>query len=96
MTLRLPDPARFALHKLIVSQKRPLKKADKAAKDLQQAVAVIDMLIGMGQAQRLNEIASGLPKGWRSIMRQAVGVAREKGLIGADPRLDRFFTDWPR
>lgn len=40
--VNVPDPARYALHKLIVSQRR--NKADKARKDLMQAEALLDVL----------------------------------------------------
>jgi hypothetical protein len=40
----LPDPARFALHKLIVSTLRDPSRALKADKDRRQAAVLIDAL----------------------------------------------------
>jgi len=42
--VNLPDPARFALHKMIVAPERPRAFATKARKDLEQAAALIEML----------------------------------------------------
>lgn len=39
----IPDPVRFALHKLIVSQYRPTSEAAKRAKDLAQAAQLIEV-----------------------------------------------------
>lgn len=42
--VRIPDAARFALHKLVVSQRRPQLQAVKSRKDIEQAAAVITCL----------------------------------------------------
>ena len=44
LLIRIPDPARFALHKLVVSQRRSAAFAAKSRKDLAQAAAVLDVL----------------------------------------------------
>lgn len=44
LLVRIPDPARFALHKLVVSQRRTPAFAAKSRKDLAQAAAVLDVL----------------------------------------------------
>ena len=44
LLIRVPSPARFALHKLAVSQRRPAAFAAKGRKDLAQAAAVLDVL----------------------------------------------------
>jgi hypothetical protein len=41
---KVPQPARFALHKLIVSQERSVVSADKQRKDIAQARLVLDLL----------------------------------------------------
>jgi hypothetical protein len=43
--INVPDPARFALHKLIVAAVRPASSAAKARKDLQQAALLLDLLV---------------------------------------------------
>ena len=42
--INVPDPARFALHKLIVSGRRPVAEQTKAGKDRQQAAEMIEVL----------------------------------------------------
>jgi hypothetical protein len=42
--VNVPDPARFALHKLIVAGRRPIAEQTKAGKDRQQAAEMIEAL----------------------------------------------------
>lgn len=42
--VNVPDAARYALHKLIISGRRPLHAQTKAAKDRQQAAEIIEVL----------------------------------------------------
>lgn len=44
LLIRVPNPARFALHKLVVSQRRPAAMAAKSRKDILQANLVLDVL----------------------------------------------------
>lgn len=41
----VPDPARFAIHKLVISQRRPAAFAAKAAKDIDQARQLLEVLL---------------------------------------------------
>ncbi len=43
--VNVPDPARFAFHKLWTSQKRPAAEQTKAQKDLAQAVQMLEVLL---------------------------------------------------
>jgi len=43
--VNLPDPARFALHKLWISGRRSVSEQTKAAKDLRQAGDLLDLLL---------------------------------------------------
>jgi len=43
--VNVPDPARFALHKLVVSQRRPVAQQVKVKKDIQQASELLDVLL---------------------------------------------------
>ena len=58
--IRVPQPARFALHKLVVSQRRPAAWAAKSRKDLAQAAAVLDVLkdIRPGDLQKAAQAAA--------------------------------------
>jgi hypothetical protein len=52
----VPRPARYALHKLIVSQERDVAAADKKAKDLRQAGLLVELL----RADRPGDLALAL------------------------------------
>lgn len=43
--VNLPDPARFAIHKLLISQERTINFETKSAKDIKQATEVLEALI---------------------------------------------------
>lgn len=43
--VNIPDPARFALHKLVISQRRPSAFAAKSQKDIDQAKQLLQVLI---------------------------------------------------
>jgi len=43
--VNVPLPARFAVHKLVVSQRRPVAQQSKASKDLAQAAMMIELLL---------------------------------------------------
>jgi len=43
--VNVPDPARFSLHKLVVSRRRPVSQQVKAGKDLQQVGELLDVLL---------------------------------------------------
>lgn len=43
--VNVPDPARFAIHKLAISQLRPASNPEKSRKDIQQATALIQYFL---------------------------------------------------
>lgn len=43
--VKVPDPARFALHKLAVSQLRPVGEKTKSDKDIRQAEQLLEVLL---------------------------------------------------
>jgi hypothetical protein len=43
--VNLPAPARFALHKLVIAQRRPAAFAAKARKDIAQAIEILEVLL---------------------------------------------------
>lgn len=71
MQVKVPHPARFAVHKLIISQRRRGKNP-KTDKDIRQGIEVARMLIEMGQAKKLNEIIGGLSRKQKKLIRKAL------------------------
>lgn len=69
IVVNVPDPARFALHKLIVTGERPMSERLKSHKDLVQAASVINYLLEQDHADHLREVYEDLDArgpGWRS------------------------------
>jgi hypothetical protein len=74
--VNLPDPARFALHKVIVAPQRSKAFSTKAKKDLQQAAALIELLRERrpGDLDAVwSDILSRGP-GWRSRAREGLAA----------------------
>ena len=71
----VPDPARFAFHKLLVSQERHVTQQTKVVKDVQQAEQILDALLEL----RIHDIKPAYDemidrgKGWSS--RLVAGIA---------------------
>jgi hypothetical protein len=69
--IRLPEPEAFALHKLIVSQRR--RKVEKREKDLASASGLFDYFSTKEiHRKRLKEILDEFPKGWRKKIDEAL------------------------
>lgn len=66
-TVTVPHPANFALHKLIISQRR--LKEEKAIKDNQAAIYVLKALIANGQSRSIRKVfAETIPKWQKKII----------------------------
>ena len=59
INVRIPNPAAFALHKLLISAKR--KTTEKKAKDIEQALLVLDAI----NMEDVVKIHSGFPVPWK-------------------------------
>lgn len=77
LSIQVPEPAAFAVHKLIISQRRPHKSAAKSENDIRQALAVWDMLLETGKEKKIKEILSQIPKGWLKLVKKALGKANK-------------------
>src|SRR6056297_314928 len=71
--VNVPDPARFALHKLIIAQERPAIEHAKRNKDYRQASLLIDLLI--------EERPSDLQSAWSALKKHGESWTR-KALTG--------------
>ncbi len=74
--VKVAEPARFALHKLIVSMNRPVAQQTKSAKDRQQAGEMIEVLMQdrPGDIELAAENINARGPGWRKRLKE--GVAR--------------------
>lgn len=85
--VNLPDPARFAVHKLIVHGERPIAERVKATKDLEQAAALIEWHVDQGRHDHFLaawQDALGRGPDWRKRAQQG-----RAGLLRRHP----FLTD---
>lgn len=92
--VNVPDPARFALHKLILSGRRPVAEQSKAGKDRQQAAELIEVL----QEDRPGDLSLAAdalrdrPAAWRKRLRGQL-AALPDGLREARMRIQRALRD---
>jgi len=72
--VKVPDPARFTLHKLIVSVDRSIAMQTKAAKDRQQAGELLEVLIAdrPGDLELAVESINRRGQGWRKKLRDGL------------------------
>jgi hypothetical protein len=71
--VNVPDPARFAFHKLWISGRRPVAEQTKAAKDLRQAGDVLEVL--------LEDRPADLPPAWEALARNASALKTVRAAI---------------
>lgn len=75
----VPHPANFALHKLIIFQRR--RNEDKAAKDRSSAVEILKALIEKGEAQTIVKIFASVPSKWQAKIIKGLEAAGEREIL---------------
>jgi hypothetical protein len=72
--VNVPDPARFALHKLVVSVNRPVTSQAKSGKDSLQAAELIEVLMEdrPGDIEVALDSINRHAKGWRTKLRRGM------------------------
>jgi hypothetical protein len=92
--VNVPDPARFALHKLLVSDRRPVAEQSKAGKDRQQSAELIGVLQEdrPGDLTLAAEALRARPVAWRARLRLRLETLPE-GLREARKRIQRALRD---
>jgi hypothetical protein len=78
IAFKMPDPLRYGLHKLIISERRSNK--DKAEKDRRLAVDVLRAVVARGDGNPVRDLFVSLPKGWRAGILKAVKKAKADDL----------------
>lgn len=61
--VNLPDPARFAIHKLVIAQERTFDHQTKVVKDVRQASEVVEALLDQGREHELRKALMDLVEG---------------------------------
>ncbi|MCB4791882.1 MAG: nucleotidyltransferase domain-containing protein [Elusimicrobia bacterium] len=75
----LPNPIIFALHKLIISERR--QKKEKAEKDKFMAIQILKALIQIGQKDKLKDLYISLPKKWQKMIQKALEEEKETEIL---------------
>ncbi|MGE0269294.1 MAG: GSU2403 family nucleotidyltransferase fold protein [Candidatus Omnitrophota bacterium] len=79
MTIKLPHPANFALHKLIIAPRR-LKK-EKTIKDQETAMIVLKALINHQQISSIKKAYKTIPFNWQKKIIDALRQTEDIGLL---------------
>lgn len=80
VSVQVPHPASFALHKLIIA---PRRQSDKADRDRAQAVQVLQALVASGEADSIRERFLALPARWQKSVRTSLTRLKEDSLLQA-------------
>lgn len=72
----MPHPANFALHKLIIFQRR--LKEEKAIKDRNTAIEILKALINKGDVPEVKKIMKALPAKWQKKIVDGLKIAADK------------------
>jgi len=70
--IKLPNPANFCLHKLLIVSRR--RKIEKGLKDLQQAICTFSIV----EKKYLQKLFNSLPKRWRRAIFNLLKKAKEE------------------
>ena len=83
----LPHPANFALHKLIIFQRR--LKQDKAVKDRNIAIEILKALIDKGESSIIKDVFNSIPKKWQARVLKGLNKSEDKDIVAVLESVDR-------
>lgn len=79
LTVTLPHPANFALHKLLISTRRPT--TEKQMKDKEAAVRILKALIDKGQGNLIRNVFHTMPRRWQGKVKKQLTDLVEKKIL---------------
>ncbi len=77
--ISMPHPANFALHKLIIFQRR--FKEEKAIKDRNAAIDILKALINKGETENLKHVFNSMIPKWQKKVIKGLQEAKEKDIL---------------
>jgi len=77
--VNLPHPANFALHKLIIFQRRT--KEEKIIKDRNAAVEILRALINKGETISIKRVFNSMIPKWQKKVMKGLEEAKEKEIL---------------
>lgn len=78
-SITLPHPIHYALHKLIIGHRR--QKEDKAMKDRQSAIDILNALIHKGEADMVKKVFQAMPKKWKNKIKGSLEKTPETHIL---------------
>jgi len=79
IALTIPHPINFALHKLIIFQRR--KNDDKAQKDMESALRILKAVVEKGETDIMVAKFNGIPKGWQQKILMGLKKAGDSAIL---------------
>lgn len=79
LSVTLPHPANFAIHKLLILQRRP--KPEKAQKDRDAAVRILEALTVKGEQDSARKLFRSLPLRWQTRIQKAMQDVNNKDVL---------------
>lgn len=79
MTVTMPHPANFALHKLLVLTRRPTP--EKQSRDKETAVGILKALIDSGRARLITSTFHTMPRKWQGKVKKQLADLLDKKVL---------------
>ena len=79
ITITLPHPANFALHKLLVMARRRIP--EKQTKDKQAAVGIFNALMEKGQSSLIRKAFETMPRRWQSKIKKQLTEMTDRTIL---------------
>lgn len=79
MPVNLPHPANFALHKLLIPDRR--NRSAKTAKDKDAAIQVLKALANKGQQNFVRTVYDSMPRRWRTKVKKVLTEFKERDIL---------------
>jgi len=79
ITVTLPHPANFALHKLLVMTRR--RTSEKQTKDKQAAVGILNALMKKGQSSLVREAFETMPRRWQGKIKKQLTEIPDRTIL---------------
>lgn len=79
ITVTLPHPANFALHKLLVMGRRQIP--EKQLKDKQAAITILNALLEKGEGTLVREIFDSMPRRWQGKIKKQLTEITDREIL---------------
>ncbi len=79
MLVNLPHPANFALHKLLILDRR--NTPEKTAKDRDAAIQILKALMDKGQQDFVRTVYGSMPRRWQTKIKKVLAEFQDKDIL---------------